>query len=116
MLKEYPKEAAKALYVELGRLQKASMKLTPVKTDALRGSTEREKPKQQGNTISGKVKVGGPAAPYAVIVHYRPAQHTVGQDRYLETALNNTLKGLQARLGKQIKKQVERKMKRKGGP
>lgn len=115
MLKEYPAETKKALYAELRKMQKRSMALTPVKTDALRGSHVTEKVTQKGNVISGKVKVGGPSAGYAVHVHYRPAQHAVGRDRFLETALNETKSKLQENLAKRIKRQVERKMKRKGG-
>jgi len=112
LVKESPKIVAAALYQAAVKIQKESMKKTPVATNALRSSHETEKPKITGDKIQTKIKVGGPSAEYAVHVHYRPAQHTVGEDRFLEKALNEAKNTLAKDIAKNAKRKIHAKMKR----
>ena len=66
-----------------------SMKRTPVDTGALRASHEVQKPKQVGRDLSVEIRVGGPAAKYAVIVHEDlMAFHKTGGPKFLESTIN----------------------------
>ena len=111
LIREYPAEGKKALHQEALKVQKTSMKRTPVETGALRGSHET-KTKKTSEGFQSTIKVGGPAASYAVAVHYRPAQHAVGQTLFLESAVNEAVRGLSKRLADRIKKEIERKVRR----
>lgn len=116
LMKRAPKEVAKALFAEGRAMQKESMRLTPVRTGALRDSHETEKPVvKPGKSMSVRVKVGGPAAPYAVHVHYRPANHPTGSDRFLEQAFNARRKTLQKNIAKRAKKAIEAMVKKGKG-
>jgi hypothetical protein len=69
----------------------------PVATGALRASgfVEDATPLPTGAAIS--FGFGGPAAPYAAIVHENlTATHTVGQAKYLETPLRAHVQGMAA--------------------
>lgn len=85
---EAPKELARALYEEALVETKESMRRTPVDTGALRGSHVTERPVIDQGEISVAIRVGGPAAPYAVIVHEDlEADHPVGQAKFLESTI-----------------------------
>lgn len=100
-----PKEVAAALYQEGLEIQKQSMLRTPVWTGALRASHDTEKPQKDGVGTYVRIKVGGPAAPYAGQVHedIPPRYHRVGQAKFLETALNNARRGMAQRIAKRVK-------------
>jgi len=114
LVKESPKIVAAALYQVAVKVQKKSMERTPVQFNSLRSSHETEKPKITSDGIKTRVKVGGPAAPYAVHVHYRPAKHTVGEDRFLEKSLNEAKNTMAKDIAKIAKRKIHAKMKNKG--
>lgn len=112
LLAKYPDIAEKVLYQEGLAVQKESMKRTPVLTGALRASHETEKPKRSGNTLSVRIKVGGPAAEYAPHVHFRDdLTHNVGQSRFLESAINDAAKDIAKRMAKKIEAEVRKVVK-----
>ena len=65
------------------KILSASIKVTPRDTGALRGSGTV-------NKIDGGVEIGfgGAASAYAMIVHEKPANYSVGGIKYLETPFN----------------------------
>ena len=86
--KKIPLNAAAALYQEALRIEEVSKSRTPVDTGALLNSHEVSVPSIQGNDIEVTIKVGGPAAKYAVAVHERTElNHTIGQAKFLESAV-----------------------------
>jgi hypothetical protein len=99
-----PLAAAAALYQEALVEQKKSMKRTPVDTGALRDSHQTSAPKWKGQNLEVTIKVGGPAAGYAVIVHEdMSAIHTVGQAKFLESTILESEPFMLARIAKRMK-------------
>ncbi len=113
LIREAPKIVAAALYQEALKIQKRSMQRTPVQFNALRQSHDTEKPKITSTGIRTRIKVGGPSAPYAIHVHYRPANHAVGEDRFLEKSVNEAKSKLTENVAKRAKKKIHAKMRRK---
>ena len=61
---------------------------TPVDTGVLRSSGHVVGPEQVGDSWQVRLVFGGPAAPYAAIVHENlNARHPVGQSKYLESVV-----------------------------
>ena len=114
LVRESPKIIAAVLFQEAVKIQKKSMERTPVEFNALRASHDTEKPKiKPGVSISTKIKVGGPAAPYAVHVHYRDdVKHSVGESRFLEKSINDAAKTLAKDIAAKAKAKIHAKMKR----
>ena len=110
-----PLVAAAALYQEALVEQKESMKRTPVDTGALRDSHQTSSPRWKGQNLEVTIKVGGPAAGYAVIVHEdMEADHTkrgrksgdvgvVGQAKFLESTILESAPFLLGRIAKRMK-------------
>ena len=111
-----PLKAAAALYQEALVVQKESMKRTPVDTGSLRASHETSPPRWSGDNLEVSIKVGGPAAPYAQIVHEDlEADHTkrvtrrgktftkVGEAKFLEKSVHEAVPTLLARVAKRMK-------------
>ena len=110
-----PLVAAAALYQEALVEQKESMKRTPVDTGALRDSHQTSLPKWKGQNLEVTIKVGGPAAGYAVIVHEdMEADHTkrgrksgdvgvVGEAKFLENTIKESAPFLLKRIAKRMK-------------
>lgn len=93
------RQLAGALYRRSSAILAVSQRLVPVDTGALRGTGHVTAPKVDSKSATVEVVYGGPAAPYARIVHEDlNAHHTVGQAKYLETAATaereGTLKAL----------------------
>lgn len=85
----FPMEAGAALFAEAEIEMTESKRRTPVDTGALR-STGFVKPPyfSSDHNITVVLGFGGPAAPYALIVHEdMEAFHKVGQAKYLESTL-----------------------------
>jgi hypothetical protein len=60
--------------------------------------------------VSVRVEVGGPAAPYALLVHEDlTAHHPVGGAKYLERAAHARERGMGARIAKRVRAMIERK-------
>jgi hypothetical protein len=100
---EFPQEVGRALYQEALIEAKESMRRTPVDTGALRASHETERPKYEGREISVTIKVGGPAAPYALIVHEDlDAYHPVGRSKFLESTIRESKPFLGQRVARRV--------------
>ena len=104
-----------ALYQEALIITGVSMRRTPVDVTTgkgggtLRDSHETSAPRRKGTTVQVDIKVGGPAAEYAAVVHERviapsgrPVQHIVGQAKFLESAILEAEKTLGARIAKRL--------------
>ena len=92
-----------ALYNE-GLIEMAeSMERTPVDTGALKGSHITEHPEYKGQDVSVTIKVGGPAAPYAVVGHEDlEAFHTTGQAKFLESTIMESAPHMKNRIAKRL--------------
>jgi hypothetical protein len=98
-----PLVAAAALYQEALVEQKESMKRTPVDTGALRDSHQTSLPRRKGQNLEVTIKVGGPAAGYAVIVHEdMEAKHEVGEAKFLERTIQESAPHMLARIAKRM--------------
>jgi hypothetical protein len=104
-----PFEMAAGLYQEGLLVMETSMRRTPVEIGTLRGSHETGQPEWKGKMLQVNIQVGGPAAPYAKIVHERiigpggnKVRHKTGQAKFLQSALEEATPGLAARLAKRI--------------
>lgn len=94
--------AESAVRAELDIEATESQRRTPVLTGALRAShlvsveaTRRD--------VTGRISVGGVAAPYALYVHENlEAHHNVGQAKFLESTLAESKPFLAARIAKRI--------------
>lgn len=77
---------ADAMRAEAQRIMNESKKIVPVDTGALKTSGRVETPTVTATEIEVVIGYGGPAAPYAEIVHEDPdAQHAPGKTfKYLE--------------------------------
>jgi hypothetical protein len=101
-------EFARALYEEAVIEMTESIQRTPVKTGALRGSHTLDGPHRGfgvfgGNDIEVVIRVGGVAAPYAVIVHEDlEAFHKVGQAKFLESTIHESARFFAARIAKRV--------------
>ena len=104
-----------ALYQEALIITGVSMRRTPVDVTTgkgggtLRDSHETSAPRRKGTTVQVDIKVGGPAAEYAAVVHERviapsgqPVRHIVGQAKFLESAILEAEKTLGARIAKRL--------------
>lgn len=98
-----PMRVGIALYQEALIEEQESRRRTPVKKGVLKGSHETDKPKISGMDISVTIRVGGPAAPYAVHVHENlEAYHPNGQAKFLESTIRESAKHMASRVGKRL--------------
>jgi hypothetical protein len=108
-------EGGRALFQEALVEAKESMRRTPVETGALRASHEVERPVVDGEDVSVRIVVGGPAGShtpggtqksdvgYALIVHEDlEADHKVGQAKFLESTLHESAPHMAGRLAARI--------------
>jgi hypothetical protein len=97
----------RALYQEALAIQKVSMRRTPVDTGALRASHETLEPFFDGGEVRVAIAVGGPAAPYALVVHEDlDAHHNVGEAKFLEKSVLEAAQNLSERLGARIARNI----------
>jgi hypothetical protein len=106
----------RALYAELNAVKNVSTERTPVLSGALAGSHAITEIEENSNSFTGSVVVGGPSAPYAVVVHEdlsvkHPGPHRgkAGADRYcggqakfLESAFNDAVPGFAQRVNEVV--------------
>ena len=100
-----PEVFNRALRGIVNDIKKDSMRRTPVKTGALRGSHEVIGPIGTYPDIGFKIQVGGSAAPYAIFVHevLPPAvHHPNGEAKFLENAVIEGTKDIEAKMEKAI--------------
>lgn len=91
----------------------AKQQYVPVATGALRASGFVAPPQISGNAVAVVMGFGGPAAPYALIVHEDlTKRHPVGQAKYLEIPFKARVAGmaavLKARLNQHIRQAFQR--------
>jgi len=109
------REEHAALYQEALVITAVSMRRTPVDVTTgkgggtLRDSHETSAPRRKGTTVQVDIKVGGPAAEYAAVVHERviapsgrPVNHPVGRAKFLESAILEAEKTFGARIAKRL--------------
>jgi hypothetical protein len=103
----HPGLVLQALTVE-GEIEMAEAKRrTPVDTGALRASGHVSSPRHSGGTFEIDLAFGGPAAPYAAIVHEDPdAHHPVGQWKYLESVVLESAPYLAERVWERVKESL----------
>lgn len=97
----FPDRVAGALLVETEIEAAECKRRTPVDTGALRNSIHVVGPSVRGRTISTAIVAGGPAAPYALIVHEDlDAFHPTGEAKYIERPLMESAPNFAARVGR----------------
>jgi hypothetical protein len=108
--KKGPKAMGKALFREgEGIMGDSKEKFVPVVSGNLRATGHVELPKISSNGASVQLGYGGPAAPYALAVHENPntgksdTGSQVGEWKYLEKPYKQHLKGMDARVAKDMK-------------
>lgn len=75
----------------------------PVDEGILRSTGHVQPPARRGNEVSVTLGFGGPAAPYAAVVHENlAASHAVGQAKYLETPFMQAAPSLPERLARLV--------------
>ena len=70
----------------------------PVVSGTLKGTTHVKGPYFLNQVVQCEVAVGGPAAPYALIVHERPKSVGQGKNKYLSQPLNAAKAGMAERI------------------
>lgn len=105
MRKESVRVVEQQMYKEAMMIFRASQKIVPVDTGALRSSGTVEGPKN-GEVLIG---YGGPAASYAAIVHEDlEARHKEGKTaKYLERPFMEALAAMDKRMGEAIERAIE---------
>lgn len=100
---KFPGEAERALHQETEIEATECKRRTPVDTGALRSSIHVEGPDRHGRSISTAIVAGGPAAAYAVQVHEDlEAFHPVGQSKFIESVLRESVPHLADRIARRI--------------
>lgn len=110
--------AMRALKEEADAIMEESRNQVPVDTGTLKESAYVEEPQVAGNEIvvnfgyggpNDKVnpKSGKPASEYAIYVHERTdLKHPTGKAKFLEDPLNNALRGMDERIGRKIRADI----------
>ena len=91
--------------VEEAELEMTEMKKrTPVDTGALRSSGHIANPRRNGSEeFAVDIAFGGPAAPYAPIVHEDlDAFHKVGQAKYVESVVLESIPHMPGRIARRV--------------
>lgn len=81
--------AATGSFVAANEIMTEAKERCPVDTGTLRGSGYVEAPVVSETGVTVELGFGGPAAPYAVLVHEKTeARHPVGEAKFFENAVN----------------------------
>lgn len=100
----HPGLVLQALVVEAELEMAEAKRRAPVDTGALRASGHVSAPRHAGGEFAIDLAFGGPAAPYAAIVHEDPdAHHPVGQWKYLESVVLESAPYLAQRVWERVK-------------
>ncbi len=93
-----------ALYLEAEAVMADSKKnYVPVVSGALRNSGTVKMPTDNGKRVSIEFGYGGPAAPYAAIVHEYPKGYGQGKNKYLSQPLNAAITGMAQRIASRLR-------------
>lgn len=97
------KAVAASLFQEGEIIMAVAKDRTPVRDGYLKESGHVQLPTISSDEISVVLGFGGPTAPYAVVVHEDlDAHHTVGQAKFLESALMEAEPDLADRLARRV--------------
>lgn len=106
----YLADLKQALYLEAEIVMTSAKRdYVPVVSGALRNSGTVLAPVVKGDSIEVELGFGGPAAPYAAIVHEYPKSYGQGKNKYLTQPLAVSAKGLTSRIAKHIQRAVNRR-------
>lgn len=107
------KEAGQAIWEEANKIFAKSQVLVPVDTGVLRGSGGVSAPQSDGKDLYVDIFYGGPAAPYALLVHEIQGNHhnPPTQAKYLEQPFMEALPSIQANMAARIKDLLSRSAK-----
>lgn len=95
------------LFMEAGGIISQGQGLTPVKTGALRGSGYVAEPERVGDTVRVEMGFGGPAAPYALIVHEDlNAFHKVGEALFMAQPFRWAITGMSQRIADGLRRRL----------
>lgn len=102
--RQFPDRVGAALRIETEIIATACRRITPVDTGALVNSIHVVGPEIRGRTIGTAIVAGGPAAPYALIVHEDlDAKHAEGkQAKYIEQPVMEAAPELPANLARRV--------------
>ena len=101
--RNFPKQAAAALYQEAQVEMTESKKRCPVDKGILRASGHVMRPVQEGRKISVDLAYGGAAEDYAIVQHEAlDFQHTVGQAKFLESVLLESASNMAERVARRV--------------
>ena len=108
---EATQAAAAALYQEAETIMTASKEIVPVDTGVLRGTGQVTPLEIHGTLVEVILGYGGPAAPYAIVVHEDfMARHKEGQQaKYLEQPMLEAAQGMEGRLAEALRPRLEGK-------
>jgi len=103
--------AAAALYREAEAIMTASKEIVPVDLGILHGTGHVELPETHAGVVEVTLGYGGPAAPYAIVVHEDlTARHKPGQQaKYLEQPALEASQGMEGRLADALRSGMERR-------
>lgn len=100
---QFPDKFAAALYQEAQLEAKECKRVCPVDTGALRASIHVEGPFREGRRVWCTIVAGGPAEPYALIVHEDlDAYHANGEAKFIERPLAESAPYMPARIAARI--------------
>lgn len=95
------------LYQEGQGIVTQAQGLAPVKTGALRGSGYVAEPERVGDTVRVEMGFGGPAAPYALIVHEDlNAFHKVGEALFMAQPFRWAITGMSQRIADGLRRRL----------
>lgn len=102
---------ARGMYLEAERVMAESKEFyVPVRTGTLRSTGHVSPPRMVAGRIVVELIYGGPAAPYAIVVHERPKIHawsptaagTEGVNKFLEAPFRKNAPDLPERIGRWV--------------
>lgn len=107
LINETGPAVARALYQEAEIEMAEAKRRTPVDTGALRSSGHVVGPTWDGRDVTVQLVFGGPAAPYALYVHENlEAWHKVGQSKFLESVLHESVPHLAQRIAARASNEI----------
>jgi hypothetical protein len=105
-----PKATGQAIWEEANKIFAKSQVLVPVDTGVLRGSGGVSAPGYEGKNLYVDIFYGGPAAPYALLVHEIQGNYhnPPTQAKYLEQPFMEALPSIQQNMAARIKDLISR--------
>lgn len=101
--KKSPSVVGRALFDEAEIEATEAKKRTPVDTGALRASIHVTPPTTTGRLVRVEIVAGGPAVPYALIVHEdEEAFHKVGGPFYISSVLKESERHMLQRIARRL--------------